>query len=144
MISFIFIALSATLWFSGCGDSKKTVAKPSNAKESIIGKKTQTVLDVEPELAKGAVICTDLTNPYYSALVKVVVPNMQHNLDIHHAQSDAWPQNAQEFVDQILIGDNVSLDKLPYTLEYGYDAKEHKLVVLEYPERKKRREAERQ
>ena len=87
-------------------------------------------------------ICTDINNPYYSALVKVVVPGMQHNLDIHHAISDTWPQNAQEFVHQILKADNVALDKLPYYLEYGYDANEHKLIILEYPERKKQRQNE--
>lgn len=140
-VVFLRFGLVAAVWLSGCEDSPKKAAAPPPAAKSIIGEKTQTVLDVKPELAKGAVVCTDPNNPYYSALVKVVVPAMRHSLDIHHAETDAWPQNAQEFVDQILKADNVALDRLPDGLAYGYDAENHTLVVLEYPERKARREA---
>ena len=47
--------------------------------------------------------------------------------------------DVQEFMDEVIKPgqpDGISLPQLPYYQEYGYDEKQHKLIILEYPERK--------
>ena len=39
---------------------------------------------------------------------------------------------------EIIKANNIALPVLPYYQEYGYDEKEHKLIILEYPDRKAR------
>jgi hypothetical protein len=37
---------------------------------------------------------------------------------------------------EVIKANNISLPKLPPYQEYTYDEKEHKLIILEYPDRK--------
>ena len=39
-------------------------------------------------------------------------------------------------MNEIIKANNIALPKLPYYQEYGYNEKEHKLVILEYPDLK--------
>ena len=46
------------------------------------------------------------------------------------------PQDHDEFMEKIIKANNIALPKLPFYQEYAYDADEHKLVIMEYPDRK--------
>ena len=57
-------------------------------------------------------------------------------MDLYQAENDRYPKDYDEFMDEIIKANNIALPKLPHYQEYGYDEKEHKLIILEYPDRK--------
>ena len=57
-------------------------------------------------------------------------------MDLYHAANDRYPKDYDEFMTEIIKANNIALPKLPHYQEYGYDEKEHKLIILEYPARK--------
>ena len=62
--------------------------------------------------------------------------NMQHAIDLYQAENDRYPKDHNEFMEVIIKANNIALPKLPYYQEYAYDDKEHKLIIMEYPDRK--------
>lgn len=115
----------------------------------ILGKTTQDVRKMEPELQAGAQVAPDkitakdpLTlsgNAYVVSMNHISFNNVKHAIDLYQAEHGEYPKNYEEFRDEILKPgkpDGIALPQLPYYQEYSYDEKEHKLVVLEYPERK--------
>ena len=61
---------------------------------------------------------------------------IQHAVDLYHAENDRYPKDYDEFMTEIIKANNIALPKLPALSGYGYDEKEHKLIILEYPDRK--------
>ena len=57
-------------------------------------------------------------------------------MDLYHAENDRYPKDYDEFMNEIIKANNIALPQLPHYQEYGYDEKEHKLIILEYPELK--------
>ena len=53
-------------------------------------------------------------------------------MDLYHATNDRYPKDLDEFMNEIIKANNIALPKLPPYQAYGYDEKEHKLVILEY------------
>ncbi len=114
------------------------------APKSIIGQRTQEVRSAEREVAKGdaKVITPKITakdpillvgNAYVSTIGRTSVMQIQHALDLYHAEKDRYPKDLDEFMTDIIKANNIGLPKLPDYQKYGYDEKEHKLVILEYP-----------
>ncbi len=62
--------------------------------------------------------------------------NIEHAVDLYHAANDRYPKDYDEFMTEIIKANNIALPQLPYYQKYGYDEKEHKLVILEYPDLK--------
>jgi hypothetical protein len=135
----------------GCeAEPPKTAAKPQVKTREILNKKTQRVFELGPELQKGAVIASTrvddydpISGPgkvYQSATNKLSGYAVQQALDIYRVQNDdKYPQTFQEFMDQVMqVGkpDGIWLPERPYYQEYAYDVENHRLVVLNYPERK--------
>jgi hypothetical protein len=75
-------------------------------------------------------------NAYVSIIGQTSILNMQHAMDLYHAENDRYPKDYDEFMAVIIKANNIALPKLPPYQEYGYDEKQHKLVILEYPARK--------
>ena len=75
-------------------------------------------------------------NAYVAAIGKTSMLAIQHALDLYHAENDRYPKDYDEFMTVIIKANNIALPKLPPYQEYGYDEKEHKLVILEYKARK--------
>ncbi|QEH39153.1 hypothetical protein OJF2_77650 [Aquisphaera giovannonii] len=125
-------------------------AAPAPAKkaepEFIVGKRTQDIKNARPELQKGAQVgSTKITakdyitlqgNAYVTAIGQTSILSIQHAMDLYHAENDRYPKNYQEFMDVIIKANNIALPKLPHYQDYGYDEKEHKLIILEYPDRR--------
>ncbi len=115
----------------------------------ILGKRTQDVRPMEPEIKAGAQVApgkitakdpiTLSGNAYVVAVNQIAAGNVKHAIDLYQAEHGEYPKTYEEFRDEILKPgkpDGIALPQLPYYQEYSYDEKEHKLVVLEYPERK--------
>ena len=66
----------------------------------------------------------------------ISIQHIKHALDLYYATNEKYPETLDEFMNEIIKPNNIALPTLPYYQEYGYDSNEHKLVVLEYPDRK--------
>ncbi len=134
----------------GCEEEKPV--KKVETRETI-GKWTQEVRNLKPELAKGGqttdgkVHATDYItlqgDVYRTEVAKIA--KMKVNMDIrtYEALNGEKPKTYEEFMDVIIKKgkpDGVQLPMLPYYQEYGYDPDKKELVVIEYPEKKKQLE----
>jgi hypothetical protein len=113
----------------------------------IIGKRTQKIVNAAPVLEKGnaKVATTKITakdpitlqgNAYVSIISRTSQLMIEHAIDLYHAQNDRYPKDYDEFITEIIKANNIALPKLPPYQDYGYDEKEHKLIIIEYPDRK--------
>ena len=119
---------------------------PSKPRD-VIGKTTQDIRAAEPEIkeqgakvvspkivAKDPILLTG--NAYVTMIGKASVLQIEHAMKLYQAANNRYPTNLQEFMDEIVKPNGIRLPTLPHYQEYGYDEQEHKLVILEYPDRK--------
>ncbi len=119
---------------------------PPVAPRPILGEKTQDVRDMAKEQKAGGVATQPritakdpilLTgNAYVSIVSQAASLNIKLALDLYQAETGEFPKTTEEFMEKIIKANNVALPRLPFYQEYGYDAPNHKLVVMEYPDRK--------
>jgi hypothetical protein len=160
-----FLALSALLAASGCEEPRHVNTSGTNPPPSapapapapepaptpghgfIVGQKTQDIRNADTELKSGnaQVASQKITardpitlqgNAYVVAVGSIAINNIKHNVDIYQADNGRYPRDLKEFMDEIIKKNNIVLPVLPHYQEYAYDANEHKLIVLEYPDRK--------
>jgi hypothetical protein len=133
---------------------EKNPEQPANAASGqdpakprrILGQKTSDIRDAQKEEAKGAqrvqprVTGQDPIsisgNAYISIVGRTEVLQIQHTLDLFHAETGRYPKDLKEFMTEIINKNRIRLAQLPFYQEYGYDAANHQLVILEYPDRK--------
>lgn len=142
---------------TGCEGGKKTAQKkdPNAQPRDTKGKTTQKVYDLKEELAKGGVVSdgkVDVSTPgigaaaaYAPIVGKLGVQKVDMDIQSYYILNEKYPANMQEFLDEIIKvdkPDGVQLPMLPYYQEYAYDVENHKMVVVEYPERKAARQRE--
>jgi len=115
--------------------------------EFIVGKRTQEIKRIEPEVAAGADVIekpkitakdpiTLQGNAYVTMIGQTSILQIEHAMKLYQAANDRFPQSYDEFMAEIIRANNIALPKLPHYQEYGYDEQNHKLVILEYPDRK--------
>lgn len=147
----------AALLLAGCEEPRNprtlnaknpapTPAPPAEKNTIIVGKRTQDIRDAKAEKAKGAVEAgTKITakdyitlqgNAYVTVIGKTSILSIQHAMDLYKAANDRYPKDYDEFMAEIIKANNISLPKLPTYQEYGYDEAQHKLIILEYSDRK--------
>jgi hypothetical protein len=153
----LLVVLVLALAGGGCEEERNVAAKPkaqAQAKASapkqpefIVGKRTQEIKNAAPELKKGEarVATTAITakdpitlqgNAYVTIIGRTSILQIEHAINLYHAANDRYPKDYDEFMNEIIKANNIALPQLPYYQKYGYDEKEHKLVILEYPELK--------
>src|SRR5262249_32608975 len=71
-------------------------------------------------------------NAYVSIIGRTSQLQIEHALELYRATNDRYPKDYDEFLNEIIKANNIALPKLPYYQAYGYDEKEHKLIILEY------------
>jgi hypothetical protein len=133
---------------AGCGDDEP--AKPKIQARATIGKWTQEVRNLKPELAKGGqttdgkIHSTDYlslqADAYRTTVGNIAKMAVKHSMDIYEAMNGEKPKTYEEFMEQIIKKgqpDGLQLPMLPYYQEYGYDPDTKELVVIEYPAKKK-------
>ena len=149
-----WLSLAICALGSGCEEEPRHVggqpdiaAKTKAESRPIIGRRTQEIRNAATELQKGEakvastkIIAKDSItlqgNAYVSIIGQTSVLSIQHALDLYHAENDRYPKDYDEFMTEIIKANNIALPKLPPYQEYGYDEKEHKLIILEYEARK--------
>jgi hypothetical protein len=127
----------------------RPAARPKKPTDSgpIIGQRTSDIKDANAELKTGKaqvgstrIVARDpITiqgNAYVTMIGRISIDNMKHAVDLWHATNDRYPKDYDEFMNEIIKPNNIALPRLPPYQEYGYDANEHKLIILEYPDRK--------
>jgi hypothetical protein len=127
-----------------------TPAAPAKPKEDpfIVGRRTQDIgkLDREELVKKGGVIASQKItakdpitlqgNAYVTMIGKTSILQIEHAMNLYKATNDRYPANYDEFMNEIIKANNIALPKLPFYQEYRYDEKEHRLLVIEYPDKK--------
>ena len=121
-------------------------APPAEENSIILGKRTQDIREAKAEKTKGAVeVGTKITakdylslqgNAYVTTIGKTSILSIQHAMDLYKATNDRYPKDYDEFMAEIIKANNIALPKLPTYQEYGYDKAQHKLIILEYADRK--------
>ena len=146
-----FIPALVVIVAVGCQEERNPGSKPAQARAKapapsgpIIGQRTQDVRNAAVELQKGAqvgstrIVAKDPIslqgNAYVSIIGQTSILSIQHALDLYHATNDRFPKDYDEFMAEIIKANNIALPQLPPYQKYGYDEKEHKLIILEYPE----------
>ena len=113
----------------------------------ILNQRTQDIRNAQTELQKGGarvgstrIVAKDpisiTGNAYVSIVGQTSINNIKHAVDLWQAENGRYPKDYNEFMEVIIKPNNIALPKLPYYQEYGYDEKEHKLIILEYEDRK--------
>ena len=144
----------------GVGSAPAPANKPAAAPaedigkpREILGKRTTDIRDAQKEMkAAGAIeapkkpIARDpitlAGNVYVSAIGQTSIDNIKHAMDLYQAGNDGkYPKDYPEFMEEIIKKNNIALPTLPYYQEYGYDPARRELVVIEYPEKKKKVDA---
>jgi hypothetical protein len=133
----------------GNEDQQAANAQPRAPARSgpIIGQRTQDIRNAAVELKKGGaqvastrIVAKDpITlqgNAYVSSIGRLAQLQIEDALNKYHALNDRYPKDYNEFMNEIIKANNIALPVLPRYQDYGYDEKEHKLIILEYPDRK--------
>ncbi len=127
----------------------RPAAKPQTQRkpEFIVGKRTQKIENAGAaiETGKAKVASTRITardpitlsgNAYVTIIGRTAMLSIQQAMDLYHAMNDRYPADYNEFMEVIIKANNIALPQLPHYQEYNYDAKEHKLIIWEYEDRK--------
>ena len=114
----------------------------------ILGERTQDIRDSKAETKPGAggvevqprITAKDpitlAGNAYVTIIGQSSILNIQHALDLYEATNGSYPKTRDEFMEKIIKENNIALPTLPFYQEYGYNVAEHRLIILEYPDRK--------
>ena len=143
-------ATGAALLALTAGCAEDPPAKPRIEARATIGKWTQEVRNLKPELAKGGqqtdgkVHATDYitlnADVYRTEVAKLAKMKVDMDMRQYEALNGEMPKTYEEFMEVIIKKgkpDGLQLPMLPYYQEYGYDPDKKELVVIEYPEKKK-------
>jgi hypothetical protein len=109
----------------------------------IIGRRTTDIRNATDELTKdGAQVASTKIvkkdyislqgNAYVAIIGQTSILSIQHAMDLYHAANDRYPKDYDEFMTEIIKANSIALPVLPSYQKYGYDEKEHKLIILEY------------
>ncbi len=146
------MGLALMVLVAGCDEPKKKSAKAPVKSRETIGKTTQNVLKLDDELKNGAVLAsttiaatdplTQSADAYKTTVGKIGAMAVEQAIQIRNAQSiqDPKPLSYDEFMAEIIKkgqNDGINLAMLPYYQEYAWDEATQKLVVIEYPKKKK-------
>lgn len=134
----------------GKGAKSSAPAKPKVQMRETVGKYTQEVRNLKPELAQGGQVtdgkihATDYitlqADAYRTEVAKIAKMNVDYAIRLYEAENGSKPKTYEEFMDVIIKkgkADGIMLPMLPYYQEYGYDPDKQQLVVIEYPTKKK-------
>lgn len=141
-------ALALLALAAGCEEETKPRSKVQS--RETIGKTTQEVRNLKPELAQGGQVtdgkihATDYitiqADAYRTSVANIAKMKVQMDMDQYEALNGEKPKTYEEFMDVIIKKgkpDGIMLPMLPFYQEYGYDPDKKELVVIEYPAKKK-------
>lgn len=145
------VGLAALLCGSLLGCQAGEAPAPTSEKKTrkTIGKTTQNVLDITAAKAAGGIPASmEITgtglevaaDAYRTSVGKMAVMAVEQRMSLYQAQHGDVPEGYEGFISEIIRPgepDGLQLPMLPYYQEYAYDPATKKLVVIEFPEKKK-------
>jgi hypothetical protein len=133
----------------GCEEPKPKPKRKVESRETV-GKYTQEVRNLKPELAQGGQVTdgkihakdyiTLQADAYRTSVANIAKMKVKMDMDQYEALNGKKPETYEEFMDVIIKKgkpDGIMLPMLPFYQEYGYDPETKELVVIEYPAKKK-------
>jgi hypothetical protein len=78
---------------------------------------------------------------YKTSIASLAQSRVKSDMGIYEAANDTQIKTYEEFMEHIIKKgkpDGIQLPMLPYYQEYGYNPDTKELVVIEYPEKKKK------
>lgn len=123
--------------------------KPAPQTRKTIGKTTQNVLEIEAARQAGGVPASMAitssgigvtADAYRTSVGTMAVLAVEQKMQMHRAQFGELPKDYDSFMDNIIAPgkpDGLQLPMLPYYQEYAYDPASQKLVVVEFPDKKR-------
>ena len=133
--------LCFTVVLAICGCMKSLEDQTKKSENSFIGKTTQDVGEFDPKadnkISDGKIRADNPVlyglQAYGPMLEQLSTGQIKQAVDLFHASNDRYPKDYDEFMDQIIKANNIKLPVLPRSKKYQYDVAEHKLVVIEDP-----------
>jgi hypothetical protein len=148
--NFLALAFAIPLAAFVAGCEAQQPAKQKVQIRDTVGKWTQEVRNLKPELSQGGQVTDgkihatnylDLqADVYRTEVANAAKLRIQMDMNTYEALNGEKPKTYEEFMDQIIKKgkpDGIQLPMLPYYQEYGYDPEAKELVVIEYPAKKK-------
>lgn len=131
--------LGVLLLCAGCMQSLEEQTKKDP--NSIIGKKTQTIGEFDPnagaKVSDSKIHATDpITAPvsaYGPMLEQISKTHIEGAIRLFEATEGRYPNSHEEFMTAIIKANNIQLPVLPGGKQYQYDVANHQLVVVEAP-----------
>ena len=145
-------SLGISLVVTSIGCLKPTdsgTTKPKVQTRKTIGKTTQNVLELKEATEAGGVPASMAVtssgigvaaDAYRTSVGTMAVLAVEQRMQMHQAQFGELPENYESFMADIISPgkpDGLQLPMLPYYQEYAYDPINHKLIVVEFPNKKK-------
>jgi hypothetical protein len=144
------LGLLITVTSIGClKPTGSTTTKTTVQTRKTIGKTTQTVFELEAARQAGGVPASMAVtssgigvtaDAYRTSVGAMAALAVEQKIQMHRAQFGKLPENYESFIDSIISPgkpDGLRLPMLPYYQEYAYDSTSHKLIVIEFPDKKK-------
>ena len=70
-------------------------------------------------------------NAYVTTIGRTSILQIEEAMRLYQAMNDRYPKDYDEFMTEIIKANNIALPKLPDDQKYGYDEREHKLIMLQ-------------
>lgn len=134
---------------AGCLAGETPAPDPKPKPRKTIGKTTQNVLELSAAEAAGGIPASlEITgsglevsaDAYRTSVGKIAMMAVDQRMRLYQAEHGSLPEGYEAFMEQI-IGkgrpDGLQLPMLPYYQEYAYDSEAQKLVVMEFPAKKR-------
>ena len=127
--------LVIAILLSGCMESQ-----PSTAPKR---KTTDEIGEFDPN-ADSKVVKPDvrITNPitgpleaYHPLMRQVAALGIEHAVNLFNGLEGRYPNSHEEFMTRVIKENNIRLPALQPGLEYQYDVENHKLLVIQSPEK---------
>lgn len=145
-------SLGLSLIVTSIGCLKPTgsgTTEPKVQTRKTIGKTTQNVLELKAATEAGGVPASMAVtssaigvaaDAYRTSVGTMAALAVEQRMQMHQAQFGELPKNYESFMADIISPgkpDGLQLPMLPYYQEYAYDPINHKLIVVEFPNKKK-------
>jgi hypothetical protein len=136
-----------SLGYDEAARPQKPTTPPAQKAGSIIGQRTTDIRSAKKEINQGGaqsaspkIVARDpitvAGNAYVAIVGQATIGNMNHAVDLFHAENDRYPKDYEEFMSAIVRPNGIALPQLPPYQKYAYDDAQHKLIIVEYPDLK--------
>lgn len=116
---------------------RETLRKTTKDVYELNAENTEGTVKPEREI-KGSDPITISGNAYVNMVGRIAIGQMEHALNLYNGVNGRYPKDYAEFKKEIIDANQIRLPTLPYYQEYFFDVENHKLVVREFPDRKKK------